>query len=187
VRSWLGVGSRPIVLSVSALRPHKNVGRLISALALLRESQRPALVVPGYHTTYEADLRRHADQLGLADDVRLVGWVDDAMLEGLYSSAACFVFPSLYEGFGLPVLEAMGRGVPVACSGRGSLDEVAGDAALRFDPESEASIAAAIDRLLADRAEAERLRRAGRERAARFTWAATAAGTIESYKRLLVS
>jgi glycosyltransferase involved in cell wall biosynthesis len=83
------------------------------------------------------------------------------------------------------VLEAMARGVPVACSGRGALDEVAGDAAIRFDPRSEPAIAAAVDRLLSDPEEAERLRRAGRDRAARFTWAATAAGTIATYARVL--
>jgi glycosyltransferase involved in cell wall biosynthesis len=189
----LDAGSRPIVLSVSAMRPHKNLARLIGALGLIADAapermpaaQRPLVVVPGYPTPYEDELRGRAEHLGLADDVRLLGWVDGPTLEGLYSAAACFAFPSLYEGFGLPVLEAMARGVPVACSGRGALDEVAGDAALRFDPESEASIAAAVERLLTDPEEAERLRRAGPERAARYTWAATAAGTIASYRRAL--
>jgi glycosyltransferase involved in cell wall biosynthesis len=193
LRSMLGAGSRPIVLSVSAKRPHKNLARLIGALGLIADAapermpaaQRPLVVVPGYPTPYEDELRGRAEHLGLADDVRLLGWVDGPTLEGLYSAAACFAFPSLYEGFGLPVLEAMARGVPVACSGRGALDEVAGDAALRFDPESEASIAAAVERLLTDPEEAERLRRAGPERAARYTWAATAAGTIASYRRAL--
>ena len=92
------------------------------------------------------------------------------------------MFPSLLEGFGLPVLEAMARGLPVACSGNGALGEVAGDAALLFDPRSEASIAAAVERLLGDPVEAERLRAAGRERAAKFTWAATAAATLAAYR-----
>jgi len=96
-----------------------------------------------------------------------------------------FVFPSLYEGFGLPVLEAMRRGVPVACSNRSSLPEVAGDAALLFDPEDPRAITAAIERLLRDPAEAQRLRSAGREQAARFTWAATARATVASYERAL--
>jgi glycosyltransferase involved in cell wall biosynthesis len=185
VRSSLGAGERPIVLSVSAKRPHKNLGRLIGALALIAPERRPLLVIPGYPTPHEDELRRCAAELGVAADVRLLGWVDAAELEGLYAAAACFVFPSLLEGFGLPVLEAMARGVPVACSGRGALGEVAGDAALLFDPESEPAIAAAIERLLEDRAEADRLRCAGRERAAQFTWAATAAGTLASYERAL--
>lgn len=185
LRSWLGAGERPIVLSVSAKRPHKNLMRLLGALALISAERRPLLVLPGYSTAHELDLRRRASELGIAGDVRLLGWVDSAQLEGLYAAAACFVFPSLLEGFGLPVLEAMARGVPVACSGRGALGEVAGDAALRFDPESEPEIAAAIERLLDDPAETERLRVAGLERAARFSWAATAAGTLASYERAL--
>jgi glycosyltransferase involved in cell wall biosynthesis len=185
VRQWLQAGSRAIVLSVSAKRPHKNLARLIGALARIPAARRPLLVLPGYHTPHEDELRTRAAQLGVTDDVRLLGWVDDPQLEGLYAAAACFVFPSLYEGFGLPVLEAMVRGVPVACSGRGALDEIAGDAALRLDPESEASIAGAIERLLEDPQEAERLRRAGRQRAGEFSWEAAAAGTIASYERAL--
>jgi glycosyltransferase involved in cell wall biosynthesis len=185
LRRQLDARDRQIVLSVSAQRPHKNVARLIGALALIPADHRPLLVVPGYRTSYGAELDERAAALGLAGDIRFLGWIDDAELEGLYATAACVVFPSLYEGFGLPVLEAMARGVPVACSGRGSLDEVAGDAALRFDPESEPSIASAIERLLGDPAEAARLGAAGRARAARYTWPATAAGTLASYRRTM--
>jgi glycosyltransferase involved in cell wall biosynthesis len=185
VRARLGAGARPIVLSVSAKRPHKNLMRLIGALALIAADRRPLLVLPGYPTAHAKELSRHARELGVTGDVRLLGWVGPSELEGLYASAACFVFPSLLEGFGLPVLEAMARGVPVACSGRGSLGEVAGDAALRFDPESEPAIASAVERLLDDRDEAERLRAAGRARAARLSWAASAAGTLACYERAL--
>lgn len=185
IREWLQAGDRPIVLSVSAKRPHKNLTRLIGALALMPVGRRPLLVLPGYTTSHEKELHRRAAWLQVTHDVRLLGWVEAAQLEGLYAAASCFVFPSLREGFGLPVLEAMARGVPVACSGRGALGEVAGEAALRFDPESEHEIAAAIERLLTDRAQAERLRVAGLERAAQFSWAATAAGTLASYKRVL--
>ena len=187
LRARFGVGQRPIALSVSAKRPSKNLERLIGALALIPEERRPVLVVPGYRTPYEETLRERARALGVGDDLRLLGWLAPEELEGLYAAAACFVFPSLYEGFGLPVLEAMARGLPVACSGRGALKEVASDAALYFDPESERAMAAAIERLLSDPAEGDRLRRAGRERAAQFTWAATAAGTIASYERALAA
>jgi glycosyltransferase involved in cell wall biosynthesis len=185
LRGWLGVDARPIVLSVSAKRPHKNLLRLIGAIALIPNERRPLLVLPGYPTVHENELRHRAMELDVVADVRLLGWVDDAHLEGLYAAASCFVFPSLYEGFGLPVLEAMARGLPVACSGRGALDEVAGDAALRFDPESESAIAAAIQRLMTDATERQRLRAAGRERVSHFTWAAAAAGTLASYERAM--
>jgi glycosyltransferase involved in cell wall biosynthesis len=181
----LNAGNRPIVLCVAAKRPHKNLSRLIGALASIPLDRRPLLVLPGYTTPYEEELRRRAAALNVADDVRFLGWVDDAELEGLYAAAECFAFPSLYEGFGLPVLEAMARGVPVACSDRGSLGEVAGDAALRFDPESEDAIARAIERLLSDVALAAQLRAAGITQAERFNWSATAAGTLACYERTL--
>jgi glycosyltransferase involved in cell wall biosynthesis len=182
LRARLDIGERPMILTVSAKRPHKNLLRLLGALALL-PAPRPVLVMPGYPTRHEAELRERSIALGLADDVRLLAWVDDADLEGLYALADAFVFPSLYEGFGLPVLEAMARGIPVASSNRASLPEVAGGAALLFDPEREEEIAAAIDRLLRDRDEADRLRAAGRERAAQFTWERTAELTAANYAR----
>ena len=183
VRSWLAAGERPIALSVSAKLAHKNLMRMIGAIALLAPEFRPLLVLPGYQTPHEHELRAHAARLGVEADVRFLGWVSAEQLEGLYAVAACFVSPSLAEGFGLPVLEAMSRGVPVACSGRGALGEVAGDAALLFDPESEAAIAEAVRRLIHNRGEARRLAAAGRERARRFSWTATADGTLASYER----
>jgi glycosyltransferase involved in cell wall biosynthesis len=184
-RARLGASDRPIVLSVSAKLAHKNLMRLIAALAGFPAASRPLLVLPGYPTPYEEQLRTRARELGVDDDVRFLGWVSAEELEGLYAAAACFVFPSLIEGFGLPVLEAMSRGVPVACSDRGALAEVAGNAALLFDPESEAAIAAAITRLITDRDEARRLAIAGRERAGTFSWKATAEGTLAAYRRAL--
>jgi glycosyltransferase involved in cell wall biosynthesis len=187
VRASLRARGRPLLLTVSAKRPHKNLMRLLGALARLPGRRRPVLVMPGYRTEHERELRTHAHLLGLEQDVRFIGWVSDDELEELYRAADAFVFPSLSEGFGLPVLEAMARGVPVATSGRTSLAEVAGDAALLFDAEDETSIAAAVERLLSDRELAARLAAAGPERAARFTWAATAEGTVAAYRRALAA
>ena len=182
LRERHALGARTVALSVSAKRPHKNLMRLLEALAAIPADRRPVLVIPGYPTPYEATLRERAAQLGVAGDVRFLGWVSASELEGLYALAGVFVFPSLYEGFGLPVLEAMRRGVPVACSDRSSLPEVAGDAALLFDPDDARAITAAIERVLGDPAEARRLRDAGAAQAARFTWAATARATADSYE-----
>ena len=185
IRTRYAIGDRPIVLSASAKRPHKNLRRLLDALLLVPESSRPVLVLPGYPTWHEAELRAHAAALGLEEDVRFLGWVSADELEGLYAAATAFVFPSLYEGFGLPVLEAMRRGLPVACSNRSSLPEVAGEAGLLFDPERPEEIAAAMSRLLDDPEEAARRREAGLAQAARFTWEATAHATLDSYERAL--
>ncbi len=181
LRRRLDVGGRRVVLTASAKRPHKNLLRLLDAWALLPGERRPVLVLPGYPTPYERELRAHAAKLGLGSEIRFLGWVSPADLEGLYRLASCFVFPSLYEGFGLPVLEAMARGLPVACSGRGALREVAGDAARIFDPVSPRSIADAVEALIQDAALAARLRAAGLEQAGKFTWSETARATLRSY------
>jgi glycosyltransferase involved in cell wall biosynthesis len=183
LRGRLGLGERPLVLSLSAKRPHKNLGALLDALGLIPVQRRPVAVLAGYPTPHEQELRARAERLGLRDDVRFEGWTSDEDAEGLLAASACFVFPSLYEGFGLPVLEAMARGVPVACSDRASLPEVTGGAARLFDPTRPEQIAAAIEALIGDLQEAERLRVAGRIRAAQFTWEKTARLTLESYAR----
>jgi glycosyltransferase involved in cell wall biosynthesis len=123
--------------------------------------------------------------VGVTADVRFAGWVTGSEVEGLWAVADAFVFPSLYEGFGLPVLEAMARGVPVACSNASSLPEVVGDAALLFDPLDETAITAAIQRILADRELRGRLAGLGRERAREFSWEHTARLTLASYARVL--
>ena len=185
LRKRYGMGTRLFVLAVSAKRPHKNLVRLLEALALIPIERRPILVLPGYATQHEEQLRDLTARLDLAADTRFLGWVSDEELEGLYRCAVCFVFPSLYEGFGLPVLEAMARGVPVACSDRGALAEVVGDAAVTFDPDRPEAIADAIQRLLVDPAERERLSDAGRTNASRFSWAETARLTLRTYERAL--
>ncbi len=187
-RARLALGERRVVLSLSAKRPHKNLLALICALALIAPERRPLLVLPGYPTWHEAQLRARAAELGVEGDVRLLDWVSPAELDGLWALAHAFVFPSLYEGFGLPVLEAMARGVPVACSNASSLPEVAGEAALMFDPHEAHAMAAAIERLLSmDESERARLRAAGIARARQFTWERTARATLDSYARALGS
>lgn len=187
LRAALGAGERAIVLAVAAQRPHKNLARLIEAVAGFPKARRPLLVVAGYATSHGEQLRHRIVQLGVDDDVRLLGWVTSERLEGLYAGSACVVCPSLHEGFGLPVLEAMVRGAPVACSDRGALAEVAGDAAVRFDPLAPASIANAIARVLDDPVEADRLRVRGREQAAKYSWSAAARGTLAAYERAIGS
>jgi glycosyltransferase involved in cell wall biosynthesis len=186
VRHELGLGDEPVALTVSAKRPHKNLARLLQALALIPAERRPLLVLPGYQTSFEPGLHEEARRLGVLERVRFTGWVDDATLESLYGLATLFVFPSLAEGFGLPVLEAMLRGTPVACSATTSLPEITGtDAALLFDPERSEAIAAAMDELLTDPELRQRLAAAGRRRAAGFTWDATARATLACYDRAL--
>jgi glycosyltransferase involved in cell wall biosynthesis len=180
LRRRFDLGDAPIVLTVSAKRPHKNLERLFAAFARVQATPSPMLVAPGYETVFEPKLRRSA-----GERVRITGWVDDATLEGLYRVAACFVLPSLAEGFGLPVLEAMARGVPVTCSNATSLPEVAGNAALYFDPTDTEAIAQAIGRLLTDEALRAHLAAAGREQAKRFSWEATARETLASYELAL--
>jgi glycosyltransferase involved in cell wall biosynthesis len=185
VRERLELSTRPVVLTVSAKRPHKNLIRLLEAIALIPQERRPVLLLPGYPSSWEDELWAKAGDLGIEADTRFLGWVSDDELEDLYAVASCFVFPSLYEGFGLPILEAMARGIPVACSDRGSLPEVAGGAARLFDPEDPAAIASAIELLLTDRDEVARLVAAGRGRAAQLTWEQTARATAEVYRRTL--
>jgi len=187
LRARLSLGDRRLVLSLSAKRPHKNLGALLDALALIPAERRPVAVLAGYPTPHEEELRAHSEQLGLRDDVRFEGWTSEEDAEGLLVASDCFVFPSLYEGFGLPVLEAMARGVPVACSDRASLPEVAGGAARLFDPTRPEQIAQAIEALIGDPEAAARLATAGRARAAHFTWERTARLTLDAYDRALAA
>ncbi len=184
LRVRLGLGSGPIVLAVSALLAHKNLCPLVEAMACIkRDVPEAVLVVPANRTPLQGELETHAARVG--STVMFPGWVSAAELEGLYSAAACFVFPSIREGFGLPVLEAMRRGVPVVCSNTSAVPEVAGDAALLVDPRRPEEIAGAISRVLTDADLAASLRRRGENRAAEFSWRRTAEETLASYDRAL--
>jgi glycosyltransferase involved in cell wall biosynthesis len=184
LRARLGLGEGPVILTVSAKKVHKNLERLVRAMTtVVRRWPDATLVMPGNPTAHERELRELASALGIAANVAFPPYVEAPDLEGLYAIAGCFVFASINEGFGIPILEAMGRGVPVACSAVSALPEVAGDAARYFDPTDVPAIAQALIELLDDRALAARLVDLGRRREARFTWEATARGTLESYAR----
>ena len=183
LRASLGLGPGRVILCVAQKRPYKNLAGLVRALAEVEGT----LVLPGSPTEHERELRALAEELEVGARVRFVDWVSEEDLEGLYRLADCFVLPSFIEGFGLPVLEAMRRGVPVACSDAGSLPEVAGDAALLFDPHDASEIAAAIGRLQADGALRERLIECGRRRCSELTWEATGHAALHAYRRAIAA
>jgi glycosyltransferase involved in cell wall biosynthesis len=184
LRARLGLGDGPLILTVSAKKVHKNLERLVRAMSAVVERRPDAvLALPGKPTPHERDLRELAQRLGIAANVIFLDYLDAGDLEGLYGCAACFVFASINEGFGIPVLEAMRRGTPVACSRASAMPEVAGDAARYFDPLSAKDIADALLELLGDPGLGMRLAELGRAREATFTWEATAQGTLESYER----
>jgi glycosyltransferase involved in cell wall biosynthesis len=184
LRARLGLGDGPLILTVSAKKVHKNLERLVQAMAIVVERRPDAvLALPGKPTPHEHDLRELARRLGIAASVFFLDYVEAADLEGLYSSASCFAFASINEGFGIPLLEAMRRGTPVACSRASAMPEVAGDAARYFDPLKVQDIADAVLELLDDPGLATSLAELGRAREATFTWEATAQGTLESYER----
>jgi glycosyltransferase involved in cell wall biosynthesis len=170
----------PYALFVGALQPRKDATTAIEALALVGEAPRLVLVGPDKGGREAAE--RKATELGLADRIDFRGHVPQDELAGLYRGATCLVFPSRYEGFGLPVLEAMASGTPVVATTAGALPEVTGDAAILVEERNPVALAGGIERALADR---ERLRAAGLERARRYSWAETARRTLEVYRELL--
>jgi glycosyltransferase involved in cell wall biosynthesis len=186
IRRKLGIPGGPLVLCVAQKREHKNLARLIRAVAAAGDP-RPQLVLAGEPTPYESELRSLAATLGIAERLHLPPWVSEADLHGLYQAASCFVLPSFMEGFGLPILEAMQHGVPVACSNVSSLPEVAGNAALYFDPSNAEAMTNAIERLLRDRPLVDELVRRGYERCALFTWTETARRTLATYRRAIAT
>jgi glycosyltransferase involved in cell wall biosynthesis len=179
LRARFGLGDDRIVLCVSAKRPHKNQEVLIRALALLEPGMR--LVLAGHAEPYEQTLRAITGELGLSERVVFADWVDDADLEGLWAMAAVAAVPSLAEGFGLPLLEALAHGVPVVASDLPVLREIGADSPRFFDPRDPEAAADAIRDVLAAPPDAERERGWAR----RFSWEAAAEATWEVYKRAL--
>ncbi|MBN9225396.1 MAG: hypothetical protein ABS63_01855 [Microbacterium sp. SCN 70-27] len=172
--------TRPYVLAVGTLEPRKNLERLLDAWLKLDPAVRARfdLALVGARGWEDDGIVGKAE----AAEVRLLGRVSDPELRALYAGASAFAYPSLYEGFGLPPLEAMAAGAPVLTSNLSSLPEVVGDAAVQVDPHDTDAIAHGLERLLTDDALATRLRDAGRARAAGFTWDRTAASTLEALR-----
>jgi glycosyltransferase involved in cell wall biosynthesis len=174
----------PYLLHVGDLHPRRNLRMLVRALGRLASSSAnraaPMLVLAGVDRGERAALEEEARHAHLRID--FIGVVDDQTLSALYAGAAAFVYPSRYEGFGLPLLEAMACGAPVLAARAGAIPEVVGDAGILVDPDDEAGMAAGIDRLINDAALSDRMRRAGRHRAKEYTWDRTAILTTQAYR-----
>ena len=191
------------VLYLGSNKPHKNLVGLIEAWHIARSKSAnrqigksadhasritchaPHLVIAGAWDDRYPEARQRVAALGLGDCVTFLGPVTGADLPALYAGAELFVFPSLYEGFGFPVLEAMACGTPVICSNVSSLPEVAGSAALQVDPRETDALAAAMERVLGDTALRQSMRREGLAQAGRFSWTRTAQQTLAAYRRAL--
>lgn len=188
VRARYHLPEKPFILSVGTVQPRKNYVRLIQSLARLRAAHLDvALVIAGGRGWLDDPIYAAIRDCGLEDDVFLIGFADDADLPALYTSAICFAFPSLYEGFGLPVLEAMACGTPAVTSTVSSLPEVAGDAALMVEPDDLEAITDSLRRLIEDEALRQTLIARGFDRARRFTWEQSAANLIAVYRQLLAA
>jgi len=181
----------PFILYAGAIRPHKNVVRIIEAFSALKselqkEQQFPdlKLIIIGDDLSSHPRLRRTVVRSGVQNDVRFLGFVPIEVLRIFYDVAKIFVFPSLYEGFGLPPLEAMAHGTPVVTSNTSSLPEVAGNAALLVNPENVFEIRRALQRVLLDSALRERMKQRGYEQAQRFSWTTSVARILEIYREV---
>lgn len=175
--------AQPYLLTVGALQPRKNLEAVLDAFAHLKSQGLPhRLVIVGPRSWKSLGIFQRLDRLDLGRFVTFTGYVDDADLPAIYAGAACFVFLSIYEGFGLPPLEAMACGTPVVAADTSSIPEVVGDAGLLVAPYDVAGAAQAIARVLADDGVAETLRRRGLIRSQQFTWAAAGDQLIELYR-----
>lgn len=187
VRQRYNLGDRPFLLGLSTLQPRKNFARLIEAFHQARqEAKLPhRLVIGGGKGWLFAEIFARVQDLGLTDHVLFPGYIDDADLPALYNAAEFFAFPSLYEGFGLPVIEALACGTPVLTADNSCLPEAGGPGALYVQATNVASIAAGIVTLAQDSALQQRLRTAGLAHAAQFTWPRSAEQLLAAYQKVL--
>jgi glycosyltransferase involved in cell wall biosynthesis len=177
----------PYLFSVTTSFPHKNLRTLIDAFVRLKREGRFAgkLIVAGQlKGPFLSAAQEAVASSGCGEDVYLLGFVDEGTKSALYEKALAVVYPSLYEGFGLPVLEAMQAGTPVICSSRASIGEVAGDAAVLFDPTSAEDVAAKVDRVVHDPALRTMLIEKGKKRVLSFSWEKTARSTLDVYEHV---
>ena len=174
------------ILFVGTLEPRKNLSNLLKAFKFLKEKGifDGKLVVAGMKGWMQDDLNTQIQKLELKDDVCILGFVSDGELCSLYNLASCFVFPSFYEGFGFPIIEAFSCGAPVVTSNISSCAEIAGETALTVDPHDPEGIARAISRVLLDEILRDDLIRAGLQRASEFSFEKTARETLEVYKQV---
>lgn len=175
------------ILSLGSIQPRKNLVRLIEAYSCLRgvrpKVKLPQLVLAGKRGWLDSETFQAAEQNALGKDILFTGYVPERDLAGLYSGAACFVYPSYFEGFGLPVVEAMQCGVPVIAGNRTSLPEVVGEAGLLFDPFDTQALINALTQVIEDAEFRGVLRAKGLERAKQFSWRTTAKLTLDAYQR----
>jgi glycosyltransferase involved in cell wall biosynthesis len=186
IRERYGLGEGPFILSVSTIQPRKNYRRLIQAFAPLAE-RHPGLnlVIGGGKGWGYDEILTEPERLGIVGRVLFPGFIEDSDLPALYSAATALAYPSLYEGFGLPVLEAMACGTPVISSDRSSLPEVTGDAGLQVDPLDVEAWTAGLTKLVEDSALRERLVARGLEQARHFNWDRAAGELLSIYRGLL--
>jgi glycosyltransferase involved in cell wall biosynthesis len=178
---------KPFVMSVGAVHPRRNIERLLRVFARLKKDFDMKLLLIGKIQWPHMDIKGVVEGLGLRDDVVWVEFVSRDDLLNLYNAAEVFVYPSLYEGFGLPVAEAMACGVPVVAANATSVPEVVGDAGILFDPYDDSDILKAVTAVLKDPALKDALSRKGMERAKRFSYSKTAEETVRLYNEVLKS
>jgi len=181
----------PFLLYAGRISPHKNLVRIIEAFSALKTELEKSgeypdlkLIIIGDELSKNPDLRRTVIRSGVQNDVRFMGFVPIEMLRVFYDAAKVFVFPSLYEGFGLPPLEAMAHGTPVVTSNTSSLPEVVGNAAVLVNPENVFEIMRALHRVLIDKAVREKIRQRAYEQVRKFSWDASAQHVLQVYEEV---